>query len=86
MLISEPEAILNNEFTKSATNLFDNIYPINMQTDISHVDFGRTRHLGFLTCFYLLKCNYTSILQHLIPHKTGNFILVLRYINPLLSL
>ena len=40
MLISEPEAILN---TNSATNLFDNIYTGNMQTDISHVDFGRTR-------------------------------------------
>jgi len=61
MLISEPEAILNNEFTKSATNLFDNIYPINMQTDISHVDFGPYQALRISHLFLPIK---VQLYQH----------------------
>ena len=75
MLISEPEAILN---TNSATNLFDNIYTGNMQTDISHVDFGLTRVHRITRIFLPKNRNYTRVFfTILIPHKTGNFILVL---------
>jgi len=48
-MICEPGAILS---LNSETNLSDNFYAENMQTDISHVDFGQTRFHRILRLFY----------------------------------